>query len=299
MTPKLGLCCISLALQERGQSFQTMTYKRFSQLGEDTAIKQLSGKILSNLELSGAIINYCSKVNISGYRLSSGIAPLLCHPNINLKLKDLPNYSDIRACAAKVSQTIKSTGVRISAHPSEYISLTSENEFTIQNSIRDLEAHGEIFDLLDLPRNYTSPLNIHCRKDGDPEEISGAFCGNFEQLSDSVKSRLVVENNDNVGGVWHISNLLKYFNKKIGIPVTFDVLHHKFCHGGMWEREAFDLAYNSWNTVPIFHYSEGVDGTRKHADWPTGRPNTFDKDAYWDVELKMKDYAVLKILEMP
>ena len=60
----------------------------------------------------------------------------------------------------------------------------------------------------------------------------------------------------------------------------------------------FDLAYNSWNTVPIFHYSEGVNGTRKHADWPTGRPNTFDKDAYWDVELKMKDYAVLKILEM-
>lgn len=292
----LGLCCISLELQDRGYKFQTMTYARFSSLAYKSAIDTLASRILNNFVVTGEIIKYCHSVGIKSYRMSSSIAPLLNHPKINLHLVDLPNFSEIYKEIEKIRNIIQNTGVRISAHPGEYISLTSTNNDTINNSIRDLELHGEIFDLLELPKNYNSPLNIHCRQEGSPAEVSSGFARNFEKLSDSVKLRLVVENNDNVGGTWHIANLIEHFYKTIRTPITYDCLHHDFCHGNIPHGDAFMMAYDTWNVVPIFHYSEGIDKTRKHADYAMGTPNDFGRPVYWDVELKAKDLAILKLL---
>ena len=155
---------------------------------------------------------------------------------------------------------------------------------------------SDLFDLIGLPRNYESPLNIHCRQDGDPKEVSDSFLKNFDKLPDNVKNRLVLEVNDNKEGTWTISNLCRYFNQRIGIPITFDNLHHSFCHGGLSEREAFDMALTTWNTEPVFHYSEGVGGSRKHADYATSLPNSYGKNIFWDVELKAKDLAIFQML---
>jgi len=64
------------------------------------------------------------------------------------------------------------------------------------------------------------------------------------------------------------------------------------------EEEAFKKAYNTWDTIPLFHFSEGIDGTRKHADYATGVPNEYGMEVYWDCELKAKCKAVKKILEI-
>ena len=273
-----------------------MTYTRFSALSRKSAMDILSSRILNNFVVTRQVINYCHSVGIKAYRLSSNIVPILNHPEVNLKLVDLPNFDIIKNEIDRIKNDIILTNMRVSAHPSEYISLTSLDDSVISNSIRDLESHGEIFDLLNLPKNYNSPLNIHCRQDGDAVEISDRFARNFDKLSDSIKSRLVLENNDNPNGVWHISNLIKHFHNKIKTPITYDVLHHNFCNGGDSHVDAFNAAYETWNTVPLFHYSEGVDGTRKHADFACQKPNSFGKNVYWDVELKSKDLAILKIL---
>ena len=34
--------------------------------------------------------------------------------------------------------------------------------------------------------------------------------------------------------------------KKIGIPIVFDFHHHKFCDGGMSEKDAFNMAVSTW-----------------------------------------------------
>lgn len=293
---KLGLCCISLALQEQGYKFQKLTYTRFQALGKDVGIKILAERILNNFIVTNKIIQYCYDSGFSGYRLSSDLAPVLNHPEVNLKLSDLPNFDLIRDSLNAIKETIQRTKLRIAAHPSEYISLTSENPQVINNSIRDLEAHAEIFDLIGLPQNYEAPLNIHCRQDGDPEAISSIFLKNFDKLPNNVKNRLVLEVNDNKEGTWTISNLCRYFNKKVGIPITFDNLHHSFCHGGIPEREAFYMAFETWNTNPVFHFSEGINDTRKHADYATSVPPNYNSDVYWEVELKAKDLAILKLL---
>ena len=119
---------------------------------------------------------------------------------------------------------------------------------------------------------------------------------NFERLSDSVKSRLVLENND-TGTTWDVKSLKQFFWKNYNIPVTFDSLHHKILNKGVSQQDAFLEAYETWNDIiPLFHYSEGKDNGRAHRDMAEYLPEDFGKEVYWDVELKSKDIAILDIL---
>lgn len=293
---RLGLCCISLRLQEEGHKFQTMTFSRFSALPRQQALEILSTRILNNFLVTEKVIRYCKASGFSSYRLSSDLTPIINHPSVDVKLQDLPNASAIFESLSSIANAVKETGLKISAHPSEYISLTSPKEEVISNSARDLASHAELFDLIGLPQSYDAPLNIHCRQDGDPESISNSFLKNFDKLPDNIKNRLVLEVNDNREGVWSIKNLHKFYYQRANIPVTFDNLHHSFCNHGVPEREAFDMAYSTWGTTPVFHYSEGIDGTRKHADYALGTPPQYNDQVFWDVELKSKDLAILKML---
>jgi len=234
-----------------------MTYKSYCSKSKEESQQKLSEIIQNNFNTSRQIIYHCKKSGIQGYRLSSDLTPVINHPDVNLSL--------------------------------------SEDAKAIQNSIRDLESHADIFDRLDLPQSYEAPLNIHVRKDGDPIDISNRFFLNYNKLSDNIRKRLVLENNDNANGTWSIKNLHHYYYKTSQIPITFDTLHHSILPDNLTEEEAFNLAYETWNTTPIFHYSEGKNNTRAHKDMATNLPPTY-KDVYWDVELKNKDYAILEML---
>ena len=293
----LSLCCISNVLAEQGIKFRTMTYKSFLSKPRRESLQKLSEIVRNNFSVSEKIVRHCKAAGINGYRLSSDLCPVIKHPDVMLNLEDLPEYGFIKYEIDKLKKTIKDTGIRISAHPSEYITLTSEDPKALQNSITDLETHADIFDRLDLPQSYYSPLNIHVRKDGDPIDISTRFFTNFDRLSDSVRKRLVLENNDNANGVWSIKNLHTHFHQTRGIPLTFDNLHHKILHSNMTEEAAFNLSYSTWSVQPIFHYSEGKNNTRAHSDMALSLPVNYNKDVMFDVELKNKDYAILDILK--
>lgn len=292
----LSLCCISNTLSDRGVKFQTMTYKRFSSLPRIEAMEILCSRILNNFKVTHQTIKHCISTGIKGYRLSSDLTPLLNHPDVMLSLDKLPNFDAILCELDAISKTVKANDIRISAHPSEYISLTSNDPRVIENSSRDLESHALLFDLLDLPNDYRSPLNIHIRQDGDPQEVFSRFLSNFNKLSSSVRNRLVLENNDNAKGVWSVKRLYDVCYRSNGFPVTFDNLHYRMLPDGQTEQEAFELAYSTWPTTPLFHYSEGIGNTRNHADYAVGIPNSYGKHVYWDCELKAKNYAIQDII---
>lgn len=294
----LSLCCISNVLAEQGTKFRKITYKSFSSLSREEGLDKISEIAIHNLNVTFKTINHCVSLGINGYRMSSDIFPLITHPDIDLKIKNLPKQDAILKAFSDLSKLIYESKIRVSAHPSEYISLTNDNEKTLKNTINDLELHGEIFDRLNLPCNYQSPLNIHIRKDGNEEELYGKFMNNFKKLSESVKSRLVLENNDNVKGTWSINKLINIFHKRENIPITYDNLHHHFLPDSLTEQEAFEMAYDTWNCQPLFHYSESRNGTKAHAEMPVSKPNNFNKDVMFDVELKGKDFAIMAIINM-
>ena len=72
----------------------------------------------------------------------------------------------------------------------------------------------------------------------------------------------------------------------------------KILNNGVSEFDAFHDAYETWgNIIPVFHYSEGKNGTRAHSDMAINLPINYDRDVLFDVELKNKDYAILDILK--
>jgi UV DNA damage endonuclease len=291
----LSLCCISNVLAEQGYKFRTMTYKSFSSKPREESLEKLSSIISNNFSVAEKIVKHCSSSGIKGYRLSSDLCPVIKHPDVMLNLEDLPNYGFIKYEIDKLKRTIKETGIRVSAHPSEYITLTSDDPVKVNHSIIDLEFHGEIFDRLELSQTYYNPLNIHVRKEGDADLLAKTFMDNYNKLSSSVKNRLVLENND-TGNTWTVANLKKYFYSSHGIPVTFDNLHHEMLNHGTSHKDAFYDAISTWTVQPLFHYSEGKNGTRAHKDMAEHLPTHYDEDVMFDVELKSKDYAILDML---
>ena len=121
--------------------------------------------------------------------------------------------------------------------------LVSPNENVVENTIKDLTIHGEIMDMLGQSRTPYNKLNIHCNGVyGDKISAMDRFCKNFERLPHSVQSRLTVENDDKAS-MYSVKDLYYGVYKRIGIPIVFDYHHHRFCDGGLSEKEALEMGY--------------------------------------------------------
>jgi UV DNA damage endonuclease len=189
-------------------------------------------------------------------------------------------------------------------HPDQFVVPASPKNGVAENSIRDLEQHAMIMDLLQLPQSYEAPINIHmnCYNDAKFSEVIDRLEKVLKRMSKSVTSRLVFENEDKLKS-WTVYNLHEYLYKRTGIPITYDNLHNK-CNPStlLDEQQAFDLSVSTWpkDVVPLFHFSESLAGKnpRAHADFPTFVPmvySTYKKDLHLDFEFKHKESAINKI----
>lgn len=289
-----GLCCISLTLKDEGYSFQTMTYKRFSSLPREEALEILGSRIYNNLVVTNKTIQFCAERGYV-YRVSSDIFPLITYDAANVSLEDLPNHDDIQEEFDNIQETISNTGVRVSAHPSEFNVLASTNLAAVEKTITELNFYSSFFDRIGLEANYNNPMNLHVHnKNGTYTEIIDRFMQNFNRLDDNCRARLVIENDDKTGG-WSVNELVNIFHARTNIPVTFDYLHHK-CHSdGLDERTALEICYNTWHGYrPLFHYSESRPGNnpRAHADYTENTFETYGLHFDVDMELKAKDHAI-------
>jgi UV DNA damage endonuclease len=292
---RFGLCCISLNLQELDPpiKFQTMTYKRFSSLDRDEALSILGSRILNNLVATNATIRYCADNNYC-YRLSSDIFPLITYDEANINLEDLPNYDEIDAAFDDIAYSIQQTNVRVSCHPSEFNSLASLSDKVIEKTIVELNFYSSFMDRIGCPADHRSPMNLHVHNNsGSKEEVSQRFYSNFKRLDENCQARLTIENDDKLN-CWSVKDLVDIFHAITNIPICFDYLHHK-CHpNNVPEIEAINMCYDTWQTKPLFHYSESRPGNnpRAHADYAEQPFETYGLEFDIDMELKMKDKAI-------
>ena len=292
---RLGLCCISLKLKEQGFGHQTMTFKRFNSLPREEALEILGDRIQNNLIVTNKTIQFCAENNYV-YRVSSDIFPLITYDEANVSLEDLPNYDEIQDEFDNLSETITSTNVRVSAHPSEFNSLSSLSEKVVEKTITELNFYSSFFDRIGLPADRRSPMNFHVHNNnGTREEIAHRFYNNFKKLDNNCQARVTIENDDKLN-CWSVKELVDIFHPITRIPITFDYLHHK-CHpNGLTEREAINMCWDTWQTRPLFHYSESREGNnpRAHADYPENTFDNYGLEFDIDLELKAKDHALAK-----
>ena len=290
-----NLCCISNSLAADGHKFQTMTWHRFSQLPRDEAIAIVSQRTLNNIRVTYKILQQCAD-NSWGYRVSSNLFPLLTYDVAQLKLQDYPDYIDIMASLADCASIIRDKSIRVSCHPDQFNVLASTGQAQVDKTIVELNHHGWLMDMLDAPRDYNAPINIHINNTkGDPADIAARFMSNLAKCDESVRSRLVVENEDK--GIWTPSLLVQHFD----LPITYDNLHHKCLPDNLTQDQAYRLCYDTWPCKPLFHYSEShpdKSNPRSHADMPTTAPHiSVSMPVDYDIELKHKDFAIAALTQ--
>jgi UV DNA damage endonuclease len=289
-----SLCCISNILKDKGVSFGTTTKKRFMQLDRADAINLVSKKTLQNIKTTFETIKHCVD-NGWNYRLSCNMFPLLSLPDANLVYEEYTDYKEIEEVFAQCRDFVKSTKIRLSNHPDQFVVLASEKENVVSNSIRELNINAWVMDKFGAEQNYYNPINIHINKTGDCAELASRFFKNLDKCNENVKKRLVLENEDK--GVWSVEKMLTYFGGTI--PITYDNLHDA-CNKSGDEFNNMLKCVETWerfNTKPLFHYSESRQGSnpRAHADLPTKSPNNYNLTIDWEIELKSKDYAIIEL----
>ncbi len=284
----LGYACINIGLQEEGiYSTRSMIKKTFLEKG----IQYASQIALSNITGLLKILKWNAKHGIKVFRVSSDLFPWASE----YKIESLPDFTEIR----KLLEEAGKQPVRMSTHPGPFNKLAGSG-FALTNTLRDLEIHGEVFDLMGLPQTHMHKINIHVGGAyGDKVETAKRFGENFKRLPQSAQKRLTVENDDKPG-LYSVEELLP-IHQSIGIPIVFDYFHHKLHPGALTEEEAFLAAYNTWGVKPIFHYSSSRRNTEDekakkeaHSDWVHEKINTYGKDIDIVLETKMKELSVIK-----
>ena len=278
----LGYACVNMGLSyprewggkprgtQRVTTNRSMIKKTFIQKG----IPYASELSLQNVKDLETIVDWNEANDIKFYRMSSDIFPWASE----YQLEELPDFDKIQTILERTGNKAKEYGQRLTTHPGPFNKLTSPKEHVIQNTITDLENHGRLFDLLGLPRSPYAKINIHvgAHYNNKPMAVDN-FCRNFERLSDAVRSRLTVENDDKAS-LYSTRELYEDVYKRIGTPIVFDYHHHKFCTGGQDEEEALLTACMTWGDVkPVVHYSQSR--SIEHSD-PKIRDNAHS-DSYW------------------
>lgn len=301
MIRRFGYCCINLSLSEDKKSRDRVTTNRSmtKRTFEQSGIQYASELALQNVRDLSKILEWNSETGILMYRMSSDMFPWCSE----YEIEDLPHFSEILVELERAGTIAMETGQRITFHPSPYGVLASLREDVVQKALKELSQHGQIMDLMGLEASLFYPINIHVNTtQPDKEEAARRFCSNFDLLPPSVKKRLVVEIDDKTSQYTSV-DLKRLVHDQIGIPVTFDFLHN-LCNPpeGLTEEESLKICLSTWpeGTTPLTHFSESKalfeDSSSKklaHSDWIHQRIETYDLAFDIELEVKMKDKALL------
>ena len=258
---------------------------------EDVEAKWLE-VVEHNFTLLYKIINWNIQHNIWLYRISSDLVPFADHQDWGYLWErwrgDIKSYG-VLGPVRKMAQEYLELRGRFTIHPGQFVSIGSANEDTRNNSIQNIEYHGQLLDLCGLPNNYSCPINIHLSNGKSGEKVVDHVYNSLSRLSPSVINRLVFENEQ--ANYWTPVNINKHFPNT---PITFDYHHYNLNPDkDVSVQDAVQLAASTWpNNDPVQHYSEGRKSPTDpaHSDYVEAMPVTpYDVE----VEAKMKEKSIL------
>jgi UV DNA damage endonuclease len=245
-------------------------------------------------ELSKALI-YCRDAGIGAFRINSQILPLITHPGCGYDIRDLPGHWKIIDAYRQCGEFARRYDIRTSFHPDQFVVIASPRNNVRQKSLEELVYQAMVADWVGA-----DVINIHAGGAyGDKKVSLKRLCLAIKKLPTSISSRLTLENDDRT---YSPADLLPVC-EDTGVPMTYDVHHHRCLPDGLAVGEATRRALATWRREPLFHLSsplerqtENVD--RRHADYISvdDFPQEWhDLDITVDVEAKAKELAVEKL----
>ncbi|BAY36225.1 putative UV damage endonuclease [Nostoc sp. NIES-2111] len=284
--PELGLVCITFDKQVR---FRTMTRTRYLQLSLSERESGLREIYLHNLQRLQDALTFCQNNNIRLYRIPSGVFPLSdMEDQIGAKILE-----EISADLGQIGIRAQYLNIRMVLHPDQFVVLSSDSAEVVKNSIKILEDHAHIFDLLGLPRSRWSLMNIHGGKSQRSEQLIKVIAN----LPENIKNRLTLENDEYAYSAEEIFTVCQ----QAQIPMVFDA-HHHICHENLDSYDhpsvtaMFNAARETWANPQwqLVHISNGEQAfkDRKHSNLITDMPSIYRQAPWIEVEAKQKEAAI-------
>lgn len=294
----LGVCCHWL-VNHNGKQKNALN-ERALQLGRyrdgKYADEYVRGVYQSNLLNLSTVIDTVVSSKIKLFRISSSLFPLADQVD-----RSLWDNEHTKSIAANIGEKIRVSGLRVTTHPGQFCVLSSDSDKTVENSVKELELHGWLFDQMGLARSPQYCINVH----GGKSDRSRSLINVIKSLPDSVRLRLTLENDETA---YSAVDLLEV-HTHTGVPIVWDSHHHSFNTGELTELEAHEATLVTWPTgvKPLQHISNTEPGAgisfserRKHSQMihyvpsvqlTALRRNEIDVD----VEAKQKNVAVFKM----
>jgi len=187
-------------------------------------------------------------------------------------------------------------------HPDQFVLLNAPDEVVLRRSIAELVYQVRVLDLLGL--DNSAKVQVHVGGVyGNKTASMDRFVKRFELLDPSIRSRLVIENDERL---YTISDCLT-IHDRTGIPVIMDSFHHSILNNGERFADLLQPVRQTWKQadgVPMVDYSSQEQKKRAgaHAEHivtddfrhflATTRPADFDLM----LEIKNKEKSALEAL---
>jgi UV DNA damage endonuclease len=224
--------------------------------------ERLIDAVANNLDCLQKILAFNVDHDLLFFRITSDLVPFASH---RINQFDWQGYFAPRFRA--IGSYIKTRDIRISMHPDQFTLINSIDAAVFERSVRELRYHAAILDLLELDR--TAKIQLHVGGAyGDKPASMQRFVTRYDELDDTIRRRLVIENDDRL---YTFDDCLR-IHEESDIPILFDVYHHEVNSSGASFREAVSLITETWKQqdgVPMVDYSSQAPGSQrrgKHAE---------------------------------
>lgn len=184
-------------------------------------------------------------------RLPSGVLPLATHPDWSYLWEDQNNTDVIFRILGEAGEIARKKDVRLSFHPGQFTVISSDNNFVVESSIKELEYHTRIATAMGFcQKNQDIKINIHVSGKGG---ISAAF-RTLKKLSHGCRRALTFENCEFSTGIDELLGISRV------VPIVID-LHHHWIRTGEYLKPDDDRTkaiFDTWHQFgkrPVIHYS--------------------------------------------
>lgn len=291
--PRWGLCCI---FRREPIKFARTTASFLQKKPRQEQLRRLAEICTRNAEALQQALAFCRENGIGAFRINSQILPLKTHPQTGYGIAELPGHREIVAKFRDCGAFSRRHDLRTSFHPDQFILLSSPSAQVTRQSMADLHYHAEVAEWV-----AADVINIHGGGAyGDKAQALKRLAGRIGELPEAIRARLTLENDDRV---YSPADLLAVC-QTAGIPLVYDVHHHRCLPDGLSEAAATAMALTTWNREPLFHVSSpltpwGQGNPRNHHDFIdiADVPESWrGMDITIDVEAKAKELAVLQLM---
>jgi UV DNA damage endonuclease len=288
-----GLCCQFL---DSPITFRTATHGYAGGLGPKTRRAYLGDIAAHNADALAAAVERCHELGIGAFRVNSQVLPLATHPISGYTLEQLDPSGTIAGAFEWAGALAQAYDVRLSLHPDQFVVLNSEREPVVRSAVEELELQASVAEMIGAD---VIVLHGGGAAGGVPAAVERLERG-LQRLSPRVRERLAFENDDRCFTPRSLLSLCQ----RSGVPLVYDVHHHRCLGDGLSVEDATELAFATWgDREPYAHLSSPKYGwtspnPRAHADYidPDDFPDAWHgRTMTIDVEAKAKERAVLAV----